>query len=219
MAAVPPVAPPPEPEADLRRTIRVLENRLAAQAWDIKGLTAQRDQAYENLAGLREELAALREELLTLSRARAAEIARYERFRGDLESGYALARELRHARLAALARQVTRAPQTEAAREAELMLIRMSGLFDEEFYRAQREGDPAPEEDAALHYITGRRGGGAAAQPSFPCRSLSAEAVRAGCRSRKPFRDCARALRGCRRAEPDPAELPGGPRILPRADR
>ncbi len=49
-AAVPapaavPEPPPDQASEDVGRRIRALENRLAAQAWDIKGLTAQRDEA------------------------------------------------------------------------------------------------------------------------------------------------------------------------------
>src|SRR6185437_8461876 len=145
-------AAPADDEA--ARRIRALENRLSAQAWDIKGLTSQRDEAYEDRDALRAELAALREELLTLSRTTAAELTRHDSHRRDIETGAALSRQVRHETVQAAAKLVRAAATPAEAAIAEAMLVRASGLFDEEFYRAQRDHDRPAEMDAALSYVT-----------------------------------------------------------------
>ena len=177
-AAVAPLAADRVPE--LQHAIRTLENRLSAQAWDIKGLTAQRDEAYENLAGLKSEHAALREELLTTTRIRAGELQDHDNHRRDRDTGYALSRRLRQEAIEAAAKLIRAEPQVAAAAAAEAMLIRLSGLFDEAFYRAQRDNDPEAVQDAALHYVTTGEQEGRPPNRLFGPDTYRDEAQRAG---------------------------------------
>jgi Rhamnan synthesis protein F len=152
--------------SDPEHSIRVLENRLAAQAWDIKGLTAQRDEALENYTALREELVALREELLALSRTRAIELREYADFRQDIERRMSAHGRIRE-RVLASAVAITDPTLADPALSgpapllvAELTLVTASGLFDELFYRSQPGLQIPHNADAVFHYVTtGERAG------------------------------------------------------------
>lgn len=146
--------------------LRILENKLFAQRWDIKGLTRQRNEAYAEIERLKKELGKVRVGLeaaeldAKIARAdreateRALEAQRAENWQASAVSNLA---ELCRSR-----RGWTYDLDTKPALLAEVMLIAISGLFNPAFYERQLRA-PTDPLAALCHYI--ERGEGEGLKP------------------------------------------------------
>lgn len=156
----PPTAlPPPD-------RLRVLQNIIAAQRWDIEGLTAQRDKALADLAALRAAHEALAADLAQDAVRRAEQVAAMARrtetdsVRADAAS--AAQRATRDFAASLVAGQIPMPPEYMA----EALLLQASGMFDAGFYA--RQIPECTEIGAALvHYISEGEAAGQLAHPLF----------------------------------------------------
>jgi hypothetical protein len=136
--------------------LRVLENVIRAQAWDIEGLTQQRDESYEEVAKLEAALASARAEIESLNATQASIRTSYADLQTDVAAAAEAVQELRSEAAGALAEVVAAEADrlgVEPAIAAEIVLIRRSGLFDDAHYHRQVERLVEPGTDLLAHYV------------------------------------------------------------------
>jgi hypothetical protein len=151
---------PPLPELD---RVRLLENTVFAQRWDIEGLTQQRDEAYQKLDEAERERTEAQGELDTfrlLAERRALELRQTQ-----------AAADARQESLLRM-QQITLDLVTElllsdpGQPSAEAVLLVASFLFDLPFYIRQI-GQPLTLPDAVRHYLEVGEGHGLLPNPLF----------------------------------------------------
>jgi hypothetical protein len=137
----------------------ILQNVITAQAWDIKGLTRQRDHAFDDLTTLQRTLAEREAELVVAQRALEALRKAYDSSDAERRLGEVGA-ELWRDRLVEFFGQICGSRQgwtydlNDPAVLAEVGLLASSGVFDHAFYHAQLKTPVDPV--AAIHHYLDR---------------------------------------------------------------